>query len=179
MRLFNTLAVAILLLATPALAQERPASPEIRVAMEITGKGGLDATVRAYLAKELRKIKEVVIVDKNPYYKIDVMAMKSYTVSDKHSGYVLSVAVLLMAPSGMIKNLAESRNDPELTFISNVMKNQGVMVAHSVHDLGSSDKDLESGCRMIATQFEGKQIEDTRQLYQHLKDNEKRTPNPK
>lgn len=179
MRLFNILSIAILTLATPASAQELPAKPEIRVALEIAGESGIDATVRASLARELRKIDEVVIFDQNPYYKISVIAMKGYTVSGEHRGYILSVVVLLMAPAENLKNLAESRKDPDLTFLSNVMKNQGIMVDHHVQSIGPSDKDLEDGCRKIASVFDGKQIEGTRQLYQLLKDQKKQTPKSK
>src|SRR4051812_44994312 len=92
----------ILLISGPfSNAEDKRYRPSIRVAVDVSGRSGLDAIIKSYLTREFRRLDDVIITDTNPLYRIGCVAMKNYNHGGQFTVYPLSFVVTSSMPATM------------------------------------------------------------------------------
>jgi hypothetical protein len=89
---------------TPNTISGWPWKVWIKVKLSVSGDNGLDAMTRSYLSRELRKIEDVSITDKDPNFVISVCVVQTRLSDGTPMGYALSYAVTSTLNQKLVKN---------------------------------------------------------------------------
>lgn len=87
------LIVAALSCSMALFAAHASAVEKIRVSLEVSAPDNMKAEVISYLSRELRKLEDVDIADRDVNYQISVVALRLASKAGAETGYALSVIV--------------------------------------------------------------------------------------
>ena len=162
-RLLITMSVYVFIVA-PTYGDPRQ-RPVVRISLEVSASPELKGIITSYLARELRKIDDVIVSDTRPLFRIGCVAMKNYNQAGYPVGYTLSFATTNTMPGTLTGLIAKSKLSPEdAQTVLSLNSNRGVLVYHFVQVCGTNE--LQSVCRQVVTQMDGELIESARQFAQ-------------
>lgn len=164
-RLFILLiAVVAFTLVITATSQEQP-DPRFRVQVSVSADENIKGLITSYINRELRGLRDVEIVYKNPRWLLQVVALEISTKGGYKSGVALSIVVLEQFDNSYLKSLM--RETYEKNLVDLVTSNLYSVPNHWLR-IGSED-DLRSICDGIVADFDTKHLEEARRLLRRLK----------
>lgn len=94
-RFFLSLFAIMLMVAaiSPAAAQYLPKF-KARVKVSVSGRENIKGMVTSFINRELRSLQDVELVDHNPEWELEILAMEVSTKGGSKVGIVLSVVIL-------------------------------------------------------------------------------------
>lgn len=189
MRRFIILGLALLLLgAQHAVGAEEPAklkSPEIgtdksvsqiklppftpRVEVRVSADGSPKDLITSYVTRELRDIGGIVIVDSDPLYSIQIVAVDLQTKSGIKTGYALSSVVFTFLNPQSVCMLAGVAKDADRTkWLTTFVSGQGQIADHRIQICDTDG--LRALCDKLVASFDSEQLEPSRKALQDLQD---------
>lgn len=164
-RLFILLiAVVAFTLVITATSQEQP-DPRFRVQVSVSANENIKGLITSYINRELRGLRDVEIVYKNPRWLLQVVALEISTKGGYKSGVALSIVVLEQFDNSYLKS--RMRETYEKNLVDLVTSNLYSVPNHWLR-IGSED-DLRSICDGIVADFDTKHLEESRRLLRRLK----------
>ena len=164
-RLFILLiAVVAFTLVITATSQEQP-DPRFRVQVSVSADENIKGLITSYINRELRGLRDVEIVYKNPRWLLQVVALEITTKGGYKSGVALSIVVLEQFDNSLLKALMHETNQKDLVDL--VASNLYSLPDHWLR-IGSEDN-LRSICDGIVADFDTKHLEGARRLLRRLK----------
>ena len=163
-RLFILLiAVVAFTLVITATSQEQP-DPRFRVQVSVSADENIKGLITSYINRELRGLRDVEIVYKNPRWLLQVVALEISTKGGYKSGVALSIVVLEKFDNGLLKALMHADQKDLVDLVTSNL--------YSVPDHGlriGSEDNLRSICDGIVADFDTKHLEESRRLLRRLK----------
>ena len=158
------IAVVAFTLVITATSQEQP-DPRFRVQVSVSANENIKGLITSYINRELRSLRDVEIVDKDPRWRLAVVALETSTKGGYKSGVALSIVVLEKFDNSSLKSLISETYKKDLVVL--LTSN---LYSASYHELrvGSED-DLRSICDGIVADFDTKHLEESRRLLRRLK----------
>lgn len=158
------IAVVAFTLVITATSQEQP-DPRFRVQVSVSADENIKGLITSYINRELRGLRDVEIVYKNPRWLLQVVALEITTKGGYKSGVALSIVVLEQFDNSLLKALMHETNQKDLVDL--VTSNLYSVPDHWLR-IGSEDN-LRSICDGIVADFDTKHLEEARRLLRRLK----------
>lgn len=135
------IAVVAFTLVITATSQEQP-DPRFHVRVSVSANENIKGLITSYINRELRGLRDVEIVYKNPRWLLQVVALEISTKGGYKSGVALSIVVLEQFDNSSLKSLM--RETYEKDWVVAVTSNLYSLPNHWLR-VGSED-DLRSIC---------------------------------
>lgn len=84
--------------------------PSIRVKVTVSAPDNIKGAMSSYLNRELRSLNDVELVDTNPFWEIDVVAMELKTVGGYTSGVALSTVIIRAFDNQTLSDFLQPKN---------------------------------------------------------------------
>jgi hypothetical protein len=136
-----------------------------KVKVRVSANENIKGSVGSYINRELRSLNDVELVDSNPEWEINVLAMETKTVSGYKSGFVLSTVIINRFDNQMLL-AALPQNYKEAA--SKMTSSLWWYPDHWVIT-GSTD-DLHKLCKEIVADFDTKHLEESRKSFREIKE---------
>lgn len=147
-----------------ATSQEQP-DPRFRVRVSVSANENIKGLITSYINRELRSLRDVEIVDKDPRWLLEVVAVEISTKGGYKSGVALSVVVLKKFDNSYLKSRMRETYEKDLAVL---LTSDLYAVPNHWLRVGSHD-DLRSICDGIVADFDTKHLEESRRLLRRLK----------
>lgn len=163
---FRTIAgvITIIVLSVAAYAADTNNSRfTSRVKVTVSSNDNIQDIVKSYLNRELRSLNDVELVDTDPDWEIEVLAMELKTSSGNKPGVVLSTVLSLYYDKQVVINLIKPM------YIDTLPPN-GLQVTH-YHWLNVDSKDnLQNMCNKMIAEFDSQYLEEGRKSFRKMKE---------
>jgi hypothetical protein len=146
-------------------------------------------TVRSYIARELRKLPDVVVTDVEPDYELSVVALETRTQTGAKTGYAMAVLVVDLTLRNevaaseaqsyeLLRKIIAKCPGEGSEILDNSLKRQAHLLAMNLAKLAGEPKlsirtfpqdSLEQQCRDVIAQFDGSELERSRQALSMFK----------
>lgn len=163
------IAVVAFTLVITATSQEQP-DPRFRVQVSVSADENIKGLITSYINRELRGLRDVEIVYKNPKWLLQVVALETSTKGGYKSGVALSIVVLEKFDNGLLKSRIHETDQKDL--VDSVTSNLYSVPYHGLR-VGSED-DLRSICDGIVADFDTKHLEEARRLFEEYREEYRR-----
>lgn len=157
---------------TPNTTAGWPWKVWIKVKLNISGDNGLDSMTRSYLSRELRKIEDVSITDKNPNFVINVCVIQTRLKDGTPMGYAFSYAVTSTLNQKLVKNemvalrVAGKIEETKEMELCAWLTNDGILVDQFIQQ--SDITSFSKVCADNIAQIDGNDFEEYRK-FMHIK----------
>lgn len=136
-----------------------------RVKITVGSSDKIKDSVRSYLNRELRSLNDVELVDTDPEWEIDVIAMELKTTSGRTPGVVLSIVIGLYYDKAEMANIIKP-----LYADSFLQKPNGLQVAYwHLLQVDSADN-LQKMCKEFIATFDSQYLETGRKSNRQAKE---------
>ena len=163
LRIHIAVLIASVLLFSPASGIA--ADYSLRVAVNVSAKGNIKNLITSYVTRELRSLSDVVIVENNPQWELNIVAVEIRTKGGKKTGVAFSTVVLEPFNNQMLTTMIQEKyKDIGSSLTSNLYEFQAQWL-----QVGS-ESDIRSICSGIVADFDGEHLEKRRKLYQQFKE---------
>lgn len=135
-----------------------------RVKVTVTASDNVMSTVNSYMKRELLSLNDVELVDDNPEWEINVMALELFTVGGNKVGVAVSTVFISHYNNQLLSGFFQQKfKDTGLEMTSH-------LYLHPEHrlNIGSPD-DLNKICRDIVEDFDTKYLEESRKDFRKIK----------
>lgn len=144
---------------------QHSAEHRFRVQVGVTADENIKGLITSYINRELRSLRDVEIVDKDPRWLLEVIAVEISTKGGYKSGVALSIVVLEKFDNSYLKSLMRETYEKDLVVL--LTSNLYAVLNHWLR-VGSHD-DLRSICDGIVADFDTKHLEESRRSLRRLK----------
>ena len=134
-----------------------------RVKVSVSADENIKGMVTSYINRELRSLQDVEVVDRDPEWELQILAMEVSTKGGYKSGIVLSVVILSKFSSQIL-----------LPFVSGSYKEAVDKLTSNLYYypdhwlIVDSTKDLKQSCIGIVADFDTKYLEQSRKINREL-----------
>jgi len=123
---------------------------EITVQVKMGWVGKSEAVARSFITRELRALGDVVLVESNPMYTVEVVGVDDETNDGRITGYSLSFVALSMFP---IETLNTCVPDPDYrALLVEHLRNYGRIMNHRL--ASGPPENLQSACVELIAYFD-------------------------
>jgi hypothetical protein len=136
-----------------------------KVKVSVSAPDDIKDLVSSYLNRELRSLNDVEIVDNNPDWEIEIVAMELKTVSGYKNGIAISTVIL-----------SPYNNQALSEFFKPEFKESGLLITSGLSwysdqmlNVDSSDN-LQELCKTIVADFDSRELEPSRKFFRNLKE---------
>ena len=144
---------------------QHPAEHRFRVQVAVTADENIKGLITSYINRELRSLRDVEIVDKDPRWLLAVVAMEVSTKGGYKPGVALSIVVLEKFDNSFLKSFVHEIDKQDLAVL---LTSDLYAVPNHWLRVGSHD-DLRSICDGIVADFDTKHLEESRRVLRRLK----------
>ena len=82
-------------------------TPQVRVGIDVTAEGDLQAELKGLVSRELRALGDVVVTDTEPEYRLEIVGMETSTATGQRTGYAMSAIVTAPYHASLAKEYLE------------------------------------------------------------------------
>lgn len=136
-----------------------------KVKVQVTASDNIKGSVSSYINRELRSLGDVELVEENPEWIINILAMELQTVGGHKSGVAVSTVIINTFNNQLLSDWFQ----PEF-------KNVGIQVTSGLAwypdqwlNVGSSDG-LQKLCKGIVADFDTKYLEEDRKSFRRVRE---------
>ncbi len=134
-----------------------------RVKVTVSSNDNIKDTVSSYLNRELRALNDVELVDTDPEWVIDVMAMELKTSSGRKPGVVLSTVISLYYDKQEVINLVKP-------MYIDTLPRHGLQISYWHWLEVDSTDNLQSICKKMVAEFDTQYLEAGRKSFRKMKE---------
>jgi hypothetical protein len=134
-----------------------------RVTVEVSATENIKGLIHSFLTRELRSLEDVLIVDEDPDYKLEVAAVELTSNKGQKTGVALSILILMPFDSELFTPLLEAK-----------YKESSELITTNLYNLNKhwlrvgSDDDLRKICQKIVADFDSQHLESSRILFDQI-----------
>ena len=171
--MFNSIIFALLIFSNNMLGvvsinhQEYISKRTFRVMLNISASEDIQSEITSYISRELRSFKDILIVEKDPYLRVSIVALAN-KINNNKVGYSISVVVAKRLEPAMIKGVIAAFVEKETAgdFMYDMFAGGETMLHHSV----ITGPDIHNLCKSIVADIDGDVIEAERKEFQTIID---------
>ncbi len=135
------------------------------VTLSVSADGVMRGDIMNYLKSALQNVKDIVIVDSQANYQIDVVALDTRNRRGEEIGITLSTVILRCFDRGVFEEAGFRQTKKRLERLTAGLSS---MEVHKIHVCTPSE--LEEACKNIIAEFDRDQIERDRKAFRQIID---------
>lgn len=173
---FGFLLISVFTLPFVVSAQQELPKFQARVKIDVSADENIKEEVQSYLARELRSLNDVIIVDENPEWELSIIAMELSTKEGYKKGIGFSIVILKPFNFNhrfveILKTLFGESISDKVELIDSLTYH---VYSYEGHWLQTGPTDgLKSICQKIVVNFDSNHLEKSRKFYQQMTDSMK------
>jgi len=169
MNRFSMLLAAVLLLVSTSLAAaEEDRALRHRVKTAFTVDENIEGTVKSYINRELRSLKDVELVDTDPQWELRIVAMAIGPDDGDPVAVLFSVLVLDKFDNGIFSMFLDALHKKTVDVLTDLTANLYEVSAQWLR-IGSAE-DTRSICNAIVADFDTQFLEEARKTYRQMEE---------
>jgi len=162
-RFLILIALMLVVTAVSSVAAQDLPKFKARVKVSVSADENIKGTVTSYINRELRSLQDVEIVDRDPEWELQILAMEISTKGGYKTGIVLSVVILSkFSNQFLLDRVADSYKE----IVGNLTSSLYYYPDHWLR-VGSNE-DLKSLCNGIVADFDTRYLEESRKMHRQL-----------
>lgn len=145
---------------------------QCRVAVNVSAEPGLKQQISSYINRELRALRDVVLVDENATIRVSIIGLQDRTVAGRDLGYTLALVTSRKLETSLVEGLTIGRIEAQASAIlREYLADRYEMVDHFLQ-AGAQDE-LKKICEALVAQID-EQVEAERKAWQKYLETMKR-----
>jgi hypothetical protein len=148
--------IAVLVTLVSSYAQKETEISPVRIEISVGADNGLDRIIRGYLTRSFREVKNIVITDAAPDYKIGCVAV-AFTPEGGPPGCALSFVVLNNTDALLLLDSYINHNQSIPESLYTVLPNQYKALDHLIRTVQRDH--LQQACAEFVASFEGDHLD--------------------
>ena len=140
-----------------------------RVQLKVSASETLTDETTSYLTRELRRIDDIDVVNDDPWYVVNVVALETSNNAGTSTGYVFSIVVESPLHPKSLRDLLATKVDENALKIFDFALRTATHIESHFLQVGPTGE-LESICKKIVAKIDGSVLEDSRKVQQQIYD---------